>query len=34
MIGMLYIGFFGVYLLLSGWLTDWAARRASTWTVC
>jgi hypothetical protein len=28
MIGLLYIGFFGVYLLLSGWLTDWAARRA------
>jgi hypothetical protein len=25
---MLYIGFFGVYLLLSGWLTDWAARKA------
>jgi hypothetical protein len=25
---LLYISFFGIYLLLSGWLTDWAARKA------
>lgn len=28
MIALPYIIFFGVYLLLSGWLTDWAARKA------